>query len=73
MRCSQLLREFLQLIAIYFVTERLLNQNEANYHRALVWTAVMSTLSHLDPNMASVFALEAANGMSLTFSTLASN
>ncbi|KAH9851872.1 glycoside hydrolase family 5 protein [Lenzites betulinus] len=34
---------------------------EHNYHRALVWTAVMTTLSHLDPAFASVFAIEAVN------------
>ncbi|KAI0825658.1 glycoside hydrolase family 5 protein [Irpex lacteus] len=32
-----------------------------NYHRALVWTAVMTTISHLDPNFGSVFAIEAVN------------
>ncbi|KAG1747935.1 glycoside hydrolase family 5 protein [Suillus paluster] len=32
-----------------------------NYHRALVWTAVMTTLAHLDPNFGSVFAIEAVN------------
>ncbi|EGN97012.1 glycoside hydrolase family 5 protein [Serpula lacrymans var. lacrymans S7.3] len=32
-----------------------------NYHRALVWTAVMATLSHLDPNFGSVAAIEAVN------------
>ncbi|KAJ8588372.1 glycoside hydrolase family 5 protein [Rhizopogon salebrosus TDB-379] len=32
-----------------------------NYHRALVWTAVMTALSHLDPNFGSVFAIEAIN------------
>ncbi|KAF9819351.1 hypothetical protein IEO21_02239 [Rhodonia placenta] len=32
-----------------------------NYQRALVWTAVMTSLSHLDPNFASVFAIEAVN------------
>jgi len=32
-----------------------------NYHRALVWTAVMTTLSHLDSNFGSVFAIEAVN------------
>lgn len=32
-----------------------------NYHRALVWTAVMTTLSHLDPNFSSVFSIEAVN------------
>ena len=36
-------------------------QTEYNYHRALVWTAVMTTLSHLDPNFGSVFAIEAMN------------
>ncbi|KLO07159.1 glycoside hydrolase family 5 protein [Schizopora paradoxa] len=34
---------------------------EANYHRALVWTAVMTGLSHLDPDFGSVFAIEAVN------------
>ncbi|KAG2072055.1 glycoside hydrolase family 5 protein [Suillus decipiens] len=32
-----------------------------NYHRALVWTTVMTTLSHLDPDFGSVFAIEAIN------------
>ncbi|KAI0091624.1 glycoside hydrolase family 5 protein [Irpex rosettiformis] len=32
-----------------------------NYHRALVWTAVMTTISHLDPSFDSVFAIEAVN------------
>ncbi|KAG2152572.1 glycoside hydrolase family 5 protein [Suillus bovinus] len=32
-----------------------------NYHRALVWTAVMTALSHLDPDFGSVFAIEAIN------------
>ncbi|KAJ3551313.1 hypothetical protein NM688_g4777 [Phlebia brevispora] len=35
---------------------------EANYHRALVWTAVMATLAHLDPDFATAFAIEAVNG-----------
>ncbi|KAK0207375.1 glycoside hydrolase family 5 protein [Armillaria fumosa] len=34
---------------------------EYNYHRALVWTAVMATLSHLDPDFSNVFAIEAVN------------
>ncbi|KAI0630906.1 glycoside hydrolase family 5 protein [Trametes polyzona] len=34
---------------------------EYNYHRALVWTAVMAALSHLDPAFSSVFAIEAIN------------
>ncbi|KAH0836816.1 glycoside hydrolase family 5 protein [Lanmaoa asiatica] len=32
-----------------------------NYHRALIWTAVMTSLAHLDPNFGSVFAIEAVN------------
>ncbi|KAF9234083.1 glycoside hydrolase family 5 protein [Melanogaster broomeanus] len=32
-----------------------------NYARALVWTAVMTTLAHLDPCFGSVFAIEAIN------------
>ena len=37
------------------------SQTQANYHRALVWAAVMTTLSHLDPDFASAFAIEAVN------------
>ncbi|KAF8909279.1 glycoside hydrolase family 5 protein [Gymnopilus junonius] len=32
-----------------------------NYHRALIWTAVMTALSHLDPDFGSVAAIEAMN------------
>ncbi|KAG6332032.1 hypothetical protein ID866_7059 [Astraeus odoratus] len=32
-----------------------------NYHRALVWTAVMTALTHLDPQFSSVFSIEAVN------------
>ncbi|KAI0731016.1 glycoside hydrolase superfamily [Earliella scabrosa] len=32
-----------------------------NYQRALVWTAVMTAVSHLDPDFESVFAIEAVN------------
>jgi len=32
-----------------------------NYHRALVWAAVMTALSHLDPNFSTVAGLEAIN------------
>ncbi|KAI0792213.1 glycoside hydrolase family 5 protein [Abortiporus biennis] len=34
---------------------------DANYQRALVWTAVMATLAHLDPSFGSVFSIEAVN------------
>ncbi|KAH9926968.1 glycoside hydrolase family 5 protein [Fomitopsis serialis] len=34
---------------------------EYNYQRALVWTAVMTSLVHLDPAFNSVFAIEAVN------------
>ncbi|KAL5492617.1 hypothetical protein ACEPAI_4064 [Sanghuangporus weigelae] len=34
---------------------------EENYHRALVWTAVMTALSHLDPDFGSVVGIEAVN------------
>ncbi|KAK0466792.1 glycoside hydrolase family 5 protein [Desarmillaria tabescens] len=34
---------------------------EYNYHRALVWTAVMTALSHLDPDFSNVVAIEAVN------------
>ncbi|KAF7370971.1 Glycoside hydrolase family 5 protein [Mycena sanguinolenta] len=32
-----------------------------NYHRALIWTSVMTALSHVDPAFANVVAIEAAN------------
>ncbi|OCB87636.1 glycoside hydrolase family 5 protein [Sanghuangporus baumii] len=32
-----------------------------NYHRALVWTAVMTAVGHLDPDFGSVVAIEAVN------------
>ncbi|EIW75230.1 glycoside hydrolase family 5 protein [Coniophora puteana RWD-64-598 SS2] len=32
-----------------------------NYHRALVWTSVMTALTHMDPNFGSVFSIEAVN------------
>jgi len=35
--------------------------NDKNYHRALVWTAVMTGLSHLDPAFSNVVAIEAIN------------
>lgn len=39
----------------------LLFQTDYNYQRALTWTAVMTAVSHLDPNFGSVFAIEAVN------------
>jgi hypothetical protein len=36
-------------------------QTPYNYHRALIWTAVMTALSHLDPAFGSVAAIEAIN------------
>jgi hypothetical protein len=36
-------------------------QTPYNYHRALVWTAVMASLTHLDPAFSSVFAIQAVN------------
>ncbi|THU85502.1 glycoside hydrolase family 5 protein [Dendrothele bispora CBS 962.96] len=32
-----------------------------NYHRALIWAAVMTGLSHLHPDFSTVFAIEAVN------------
>ncbi|KAJ7497945.1 glycoside hydrolase family 5 protein [Mycena galericulata] len=32
-----------------------------NYHRALIWTSVMTTLSHVDPAFANAVAIEAVN------------
>ena len=37
------------------------SQTDYNYHRALIWTAVMTALSHLDPAFGSVVAIEAVN------------
>ncbi|KAF7346038.1 Glycoside hydrolase family 5 protein [Mycena sanguinolenta] len=34
---------------------------DANYHRALIWTSVMTTLSHVDSAFANVVAIEAVN------------
>ncbi|KAJ7725264.1 glycoside hydrolase [Mycena olivaceomarginata] len=34
---------------------------DANYHRALIWTSVMTTLSHVDPAFANAVAIEAVN------------
>ncbi|KAJ7355770.1 glycoside hydrolase family 5 protein [Mycena albidolilacea] len=34
---------------------------DANYHRALIWTSVMTTLSHVDPAFANTVAIEAVN------------
>lgn len=39
----------------------LLCQTDENYHRALVWTAVMTAITHLDPDFGSVFAIQAVN------------
>ncbi|KAJ7813139.1 glycoside hydrolase family 5 protein [Mycena olivaceomarginata] len=36
-------------------------QTDANYHRALIWTSVMTTLSHVDPAFANAVAIEAVN------------
>lgn len=36
-------------------------QTQHNYHRALIWSAVMTVLSHLDSNFGSVTAIEAVN------------
>ncbi|KAJ7065268.1 glycoside hydrolase family 5 protein [Mycena amicta] len=33
----------------------------SNYHRALIWTAVMTTLAHVDPSFANAVAIEAVN------------
>lgn len=36
-------------------------QTPYNYHRALVWTAIMTVLSHLDPVFSNVVSIEAVN------------
>ncbi|KAI0734016.1 family 5 hypothetical beta glucosidase from glycoside dehydrogenase [Fomitopsis betulina] len=42
-------------------TDTPLFYTDYNYQRALVWTAVMTSLVHLDPAFSSVFAIEAVN------------
>ncbi|KAJ7575553.1 glycoside hydrolase family 5 protein [Mycena floridula] len=42
-------------------TNDVLFYTEANYHRALIWTAVMTVFSHLDPAFQSVAAIQAVN------------
>jgi hypothetical protein len=37
------------------------HQTAPNYARALTWTAVMTTLSHLDPDFEPIFAIQAVN------------
>jgi len=34
---------------------------EANYQRALIWTAVMTAITHIDPDFSTVFSIEAIN------------
>ncbi|KAJ7089803.1 glycoside hydrolase family 5 protein [Mycena belliarum] len=34
---------------------------QPNYHRALIWTSVMTTLAHVDPAFANAVAIEAVN------------
>ena len=36
-------------------------QKYSNYHRALIWTAVMATISHVDPAFSNVVAIQAVN------------
>ena len=38
-----------------------LPQTPYNYQRALVWTAVMTAVSHLDPDFGAVFSIQAVN------------
>ncbi|KAG5350032.1 hypothetical protein C0989_000562 [Termitomyces sp. Mn162] len=42
-------------------TGRCTTDTPYNYHRALVWTAVMTALSHVDPAFSNVVAIEAVN------------
>ncbi len=37
------------------------SQTDYNYRRALSWTALMTALSHLDPDFSSVVAIQAVN------------
>ena len=45
----------------YFLRLNPFVQTPKNYHRALIWTAVMTFFSHVDPDFESVFAIEAVN------------
>lgn len=36
-------------------------QTDYNYHRALIWSAVMTSLAHIDPDFGAAFAIEAVN------------
>ena len=33
----------------------------ANYHRALIWTGVMTAITHIDPAFSAVASIEAMN------------
>ena len=37
------------------------SQTDYNYHRALVWTAIMTAMSHLDPDFKNVVSIQAVN------------
>lgn len=37
------------------------SQTTHNYHRALIWTAVMTALSHIDKSFINVAAIQAVN------------
>ena len=54
------LREEFHAFLLFFTTESF-RTDPKNYHRALIWTAVMTFFSHVDPDFESVFAIEAVN------------
>ncbi|KAF9026313.1 hypothetical protein BDZ89DRAFT_38852 [Hymenopellis radicata] len=61
MRFYALRRYRSQLLGISSCTADVEFYTDFNYLRALIWTAVMTTLSHVDPDFASVVAIEAVN------------
>jgi hypothetical protein len=56
-------RAVLRAIRLLFVQASVdrISQTDYNFHRALVWTAVMTSLAHLDPAFSTVWAIEAVN------------
>ena len=56
-------RPFLRahIFPFYLILTNLDEQTPDNFRRAYVWTAVITALSHVDPNFSSVVSLEAIN------------
>ena len=62
-RCTTDIQFYVSLLLLVSVTATLTirPQTPYNYQRALIWTAVMTALSHLDPNFGSVYSIHAVN------------